>query len=304
MKSSSLLGSLVVLAAALAPVSLWAQLTTDWMIPAAAHNAGQRGTFWRTDLSLHNPHDFELPVVVQALPSDAVNHEVPTMTITLAAWETFNLWDVLGPDGFDLEETAAILAYAEPSLQCDPIEECHLLVTSRTYTLAPGEGGGEFGLAVPGTVVERAGDWSTLSYAAGILNDGEYFRCNVGVASWTVDWTVVHLDIQDSDGSIIASETFDVPPFGHTQRSLDTLMTGGSLVFYVEDGPDDVLIFPYATVIDEATGDASFFFAEASIVGAATKRGRPSSVDRPSTPTRGPPVMVAPRVPPGAAIPR
>ena len=36
-----------------------AQLAADWMIPAAAHNAGSRNTFWRTDVSLHNPHAFD-----------------------------------------------------------------------------------------------------------------------------------------------------------------------------------------------------------------------------------------------------
>lgn len=269
MKKPDLACLLMLLVAAASPVEVAAQLAADWMIPAAAHNAGLRGTFWRTDLSLHNPHDFDLPVVVQALVSDTVNEEVPTMTLTLAGWESVNLWDVLGPEGFGLEETAALLVYADPSLGCDPIEDCHFLVTSRTYT--PADPVGEFGLTVPGSGVERAGDWSTLSYAAGILNDGTSFRCNVGVASWTAGWTTVVLDIQDSGGSIVASESFDVPPFGHVQRELGAQVSGGSLVFYLEEGPDEALIFPYATVIDQTTGDGSYFFAEASVVGTAAK---------------------------------
>ena len=69
----------------------FAQLSADWMIPAAASNAGARNTFWRTDLSLHNPHEYDLPVVVQALPSNTDNSVVPTLTLTLSPWETVNL---------------------------------------------------------------------------------------------------------------------------------------------------------------------------------------------------------------------
>ena len=253
-------------------VPVAAQLSADWMIPAAAHSPGARGTFWMTDLSLHNPHEFDLPVVVQALPSEMENFEVPTLNLTLAPWQTVNLWDVLGPEVLDQEGTAAILAYADPGLVCDPIEDCHFLATSRTYTPDTTGGVGEFGLTVPGSGVGRATDWESLAYAAGILNDGRYFRCNAGVASWTAEWTTVRLDIQDAEGRILESELFDVPPFGHVQRRIESTVEGGSLVFYLESGPGDALVFPYATVIDQETGDASYAFAEASMVGASVAK--------------------------------
>jgi len=269
------------------PITAAAQLSADWMIPAAAHNRGGRGTFWMTDLSLHNPHEYELPVVVQALPSNTANHDVPTISFTLYPWETVNLWDVLGPEVFDLDGTAALLAYADPGLACDPIESCHLLVTSRTYTLEDDGGDGEYGLTVPGVGVERGADWWTLAYAAGILADGQHFRCNVGVGSWTPEWTTVRLDVQDSSGVIVTSDYFDVPPFGHTQHRLPAVVTGGTLVFYLEAGPTDSLIFPYATVINQETGDASFFFAEASTIGATVAKRLGRTAGRPSPPPVG-----------------
>jgi hypothetical protein len=276
-----------------APVE--AQLAADWMVPAAAHNRGSKDTFWKTDLSLHNPHEFELPIVVQVLPSDTVNFEVPTLTFSVYPWETVNLWDVLGPDVFDVEGAAAIIAYADPELRCDPIEDCHFLVTSRTYT--PEQGGdGEYGLTVPGATLSNATDWATFGYAAGVLNDGDFFRCNAGVASWTPDWTRVRLDVQDADGQIVTSEVFDVPPYGHVQRRLLTSGYGGSLVFYLESGPGDALVFPYATVINQQTGDASYLFATSSAVGASVaksftrQRGRPgapAASTRVGVPVRG-----------------
>ena len=275
---------LVILIAAAVPAPIEAQLAADWMVPAAAHNRGSQDTFWKTDVSLHNPHEFDLPVVVQVLPSDSVNLEVPTLTFTIYPWETISLWDVLGPDVFDAQGTAAVIAYADPSLQCDPIEDCHFLVTSRTYT--PGEGGvGEYGLTVPGAAVSSATDWISYGYAAGILNDGESFRCNAGVASWTPEWTSVRLDIQNGNGEILTSETFDVPPFGHVQRRLPPSGNGGSLVFYLESGPDDASVFPYATVINQQTGDASYLFASSSVVGESVAKIRKTVESRPRAPT-------------------
>jgi hypothetical protein len=263
-----------------------AQLAADWMIPAAAHNPGLRGTFWSTDLSLHNPHQHDLPVVVQVLPSDTENFNVSTLHLTLYPWETFNLWDLLGPGTFDLEGTAAILAYADPELACDPIESCHFLATSRTYT-PDGRGGiGEYGLTVAGAGVARATDWSTFGYAAGILNDGVFFRCNIGVASWTPAWTTVRIDVQDADGQVLGSEIMDVPPWGHSQRRLATAVEGGSLVFYLDAGPDDPLVFPYATIINQETGDASFVLGEASTVGVSVDK-RSMAPSRPPVPTAG-----------------
>lgn len=272
-----------------------AQLAADWMIPAAAHNRGSRDTFWRTDLSLHNPHEYELPVVIQILESDRVNFEVPTLSVTIYPWETVNLWDVLGPGIFDMQGTAAILAYADPSLDCNPIETCHFLVTSRTYTPEQVGGIGEYGLTVPGADVDGATDWSTFAYAAGLLNDGAYFRCNAGVASWTPDWTRVHLDIQNAEGELVTSEVFDIPPYGHVQRRLVTTDDGGSLVFYLESGPADALIFPYATVINQQTGDASYLGATRSAVGASVAKAYLSSSGRPRVPSAESRRIVSPR---------
>lgn len=244
-----------------------AQLATDWMIPAVAHTEGRRGTFWRSDVSLHNPHAYDLPIVVQLLPSTTENWEAPTLTFTLYPYETVNLWDALGPDVFDLSGTGAMLAYADTALACDPIETCQFVVTTRTYTVDPGRGYGEFGQTIPAVDVWHGVDWEQYGYAAGILNDGVAFRCNVGVASWTPGWTTVRFDVQHSDGTILATHQLEIPPYGHVQQRLSTEVVGGSLVFYLVDGPESALVFPYASVVDQDTGDPSFAVGNASIVG-------------------------------------
>lgn len=256
------------------------QLALEWMVPAAAHAPGLSGTYWRSDVSLHNPHRFELPVVLQALESGQANWSVPTLELVLAPFETVNLWDALGPELFAIDGTAALLAYAAPTLACDPLESCEFLVTSRTYTTDPRGGDGEYGQGIPGRPVTSGVDWWTYGYAAGVLNDGQAFRCNVGAGSWSADWVTLQVDVQDLTGGIVATEVLDLPPFGHLQQRLATPVAGGSLVFYLVSGPDDALVFPYASVVSQASGDPSFVTVEPSPVGVSVDKAAAHRVGR------------------------
>lgn len=290
--------TLLILVGIASPVA--AQLSLQWMVPAAANTPGLNGTYWRTDVSLHNPHSFELPVVLQFLPSGTDNRQADTLYVNLEPWATFNLWNVLGPDHFAIEGTGSILVVADWGLSCDPVEDCDFLVTSRTYTLAPGGSSGEYGQTIPGSSTWVGIDWNTLGYAAGILNDGLNFRTNVGIASWSSDWTSVVVDVQDADGAIVESFTHQVPPFGHIQQRLPTPLEGGSLVFWLEDGPDDALVFGYASVVDEITGDGSYQLAQPSTVGFASAKVSRDPPPRRLSPTvdtsRGGPREIDPRV--------
>lgn len=265
------------------PATADAQLAANWIIPAAANTPGNGGTYWRTDVSIHNPQNWELPLLVQVLETGLVNDVVPTLDLVINPYETINLWDVLGPDLFDINGTGAVLIYVPPDEPC-PETECQFLATSRTYTLDPSGGFGEYGQTLPGAALLEGTDWLTFGYAAGILNDGSDFRCNIGVASWTPEWTKVAVDLQDATGAIIDTQVFDLPPFGHLQRRLRTAVTGGSLVFYLIDGPNDAFVYPYASVVNNITGDPSYFFARYSSVGVGAKK----TVDqKPLFPHRG-----------------
>ncbi len=284
-RSHRLVATIALLALVTTAPPAAAQLSLQWMVPAAANVAGLNGTNWHTDLSLHNPHSFELPVEIDFLPSATDNQVADALFVTLGPWETLNLWDVLGTEYFAANGTGAILVVADWSLACDPVEDCDFLVTSRTYTLDPDDGVGEFGQTIPGSSTWQGLDWATLGYAAGILNGGLNFRTNIGIASWSGDWTTVAVDVQDADGAIVDSLSYDVPPFGHVQDRLTAAIEGGSLVFWLEDGPDDALVFGYASVVDQNTGDASFQLAQPSTVGFAAAKLAGWSIDRRPGPT-------------------
>ncbi len=267
--------SLVVIPAILFFVvsSASAQLSPAWIVPAAAHQGGWNNTFWKTDLSIENPQDHDLQLVIQYLPGDRNNSGgVLTMDLVIYPWETINFWDVLGPEGFSVSGTGSILVYVPLEVECTE-SSCDFLVSSRTYTVDPWGSGGELAQGIPGAALLEGTDWASFGHVTGILNDGNAFRCNVGVASWTGDWTSVRIDVQDSNGVVINTELLDIPPFGQVQRRLQTRVSGATLVFYLVDGPSDTFVYPYASVVDEDTGDPSYFFARYSGVG-VTKRAR------------------------------
>lgn len=256
-----LVGSLVTVLATPSPAM--AQLGNAVVIPAAAHSAGVGGTFWATDLTLHNPQLAPLRVRIQLLPSERVNWEVPTLDLEIGAWETWNLWDALGPDWFDESGTGAVLVFTDPDAVCEPVASCDLLASSRTWT-PDRSGRGEYGQTVPGFGLDAGTDWATFAYAAGVHNDGDAFRTNIGVASWTDGETVVRFDVQDELGTVVASQELDIPPFGHVQQRLSGAVFGGTLVAYLVAGPQGALVYPYASVVNQETGDASFVLAQPS----------------------------------------
>jgi len=274
MRNTALMTAAIFLLAVMVFSPAQAQLSSAWIVPAAAHTSGVGGTFWKTDLSVQNPQQYELNLVVQYLPADRNNSGgVPTMDLVIYPWETLNFWDVLGPEGFDAYGTGALLVYVPLEYACEG-SSCDFLVSSRTYTVDPWGGGGELAQGIPGATVLEGTDWVTFGYATGILNDGAAFRCNFGAASWTADWTRVQVDVQNAAGEVVDSELLQIPPFSQIQRRLNARVSGGTLVFYLVDGPQDSFVYPYASTVDADTGDPSYFFARYSPVG-AMKRALP-----------------------------
>jgi len=269
------------------------ELASLYMVPAAANNPGRGGTYWRTDLTLVNPHDFALPVVLQFLPTGKDNSGgVPTVTFELYPYETLNLWDVLGPRGFNRQDVGALLVGADEERITCAQQRCHFVVFSRTYTLGPLPG--EFGQALPGFPAGWGMDSTVLAYLPQISQDQD-FRTNLGVASLSNQWVEVGFDLQAPDGRLLDRQSTWVPPFGHVQWALTRPVTGGSVVMYVRRGPQDAMLFPYASVVNERTGDPVYVEAHMTPVGLSAQ----------SLGTRTPPRLKIPRLPaPSFALPR
>lgn len=269
------------------------ELTSAYVIPAAANTPGRLGTDWHTDLTLYNPQGHRLPVVLHFLPSGQSNSgQVPTVTFELLPWETLNIWDVLGPKGFNARgKTGALLVYADDQRITCQATSCDFAAFSRTYTLDPRGGRGEFGQAFPGVPAHLGLDRSVIAYLPQLIDNAD-FRTNLGVASWTPAWVKVRVELQNPAGTVIQRTDHWVPPFGHIQWALNRTVEGGTAAVFIVEGPNDTMVFPYASVINNVYGDPVSVEGQYSSVGlsaqtASTQRAQAERVRPPAAPVLG-----------------
>ncbi|MCS7183415.1 MAG: hypothetical protein NZ869_09950 [Thermoanaerobaculum sp.] len=244
------------------------ELSWVYVVPAAANAAGRNGTDWHTDLTLVNPQDYALPVVLQFLPTGRDNRRgVPTVTFDLYPFETLNLWDVLGPKGFNARGAVGALVVAADTdrISCPAnSSRCHFAVFSRTYTVGPLPG--EFGQALPGFPAPWGLDWSVRAWLPQVSNDQD-FRTNLGVASLSAAFVEVGYDLLDPKGRVLSRQSTWIAPYGHAQWALSGTVTGGTVVVYLRFAPQDALLFPYASVVHQRTGDPVYVEAHMTAVG-------------------------------------
>ena len=248
----------LVVAVLMATVVQARELTWSYVVPAVANKEGVLGTDWHTDLTIYNPQDYNLPLVIQFLQAGRDNSSgVPTIdNFEILPWETLSFWDVLGPDGFDKRgQTGSLLVFVDDLKRTCTGHECDIAVFARTYTLNPSGGAGEFGQAIPGCPANLGLDKSVIAFMPQLMDDND-FRTNVGVVSLTGKTTTVVFELQKANGDVIHSTTKILPPFGHTQWHLERGVTGGTVAAYIPDAsPDDTVVFPYASVVNNETGD-------------------------------------------------
>jgi len=281
---------------ALAGTALGRDLTSAYVVTAVANKQGWSGTDWHTDLTLYNPQNRVLIVKVAFLPTGQDNSSgVPTAPpIDLQPWETLNLWDVLGPHGFDARgQTGALLVYADPDANSCPNTSgdttCDFAVFARNYTLNPLGFGGEFGQDFAGFPANLGLAYGFIAYLPQLTDDREFIT-SIGVASWTGAWVTARVDLQDTSGNVVHNYQLPVPPYGHVQGRIPVGLKGGTAAVYIIDGPNNAMVYPYATVRSAITGDPTTIEAQISTVGlsaqaasmrATAMRGRPAAISVP-----------------------
>jgi len=254
------------------------ELTWIYVVPAAANTPGNNGTDWHTDLTVYNPHEYTLPIVLQFLETGRNNSAgVPTIELDVFSWETYNFWDVLGEDYFDERgKTGSIMVYGDDLQMSCADHACDLAVFTRTYTLNPGGGAGEFGQAIPGFPTDLGLDASVIAFMPQIMDDQD-FRTNVGVTSLSMDMVTVRFELQDADGNVISGRDETLLPFEHSQWRLESGVTGGSIAAFTTQGPSDAMVVPYASVVNNVTGDPVYVEAHMTVVGVSVPLARTAS---------------------------
>ncbi len=219
-------------------------------IPAAAHVGGYAGTNWRTDVELRNPGGAPARVRIEAFARSASGADPVETSVTVPANAAVRLPDILA-SRFGMDGVAA--------LRLTPLDGA-VLATSRTYNETPDGTYGQFVPAVPETAAFGPGETAELIGLSQSASGDEGYRTNLGIVETSGCGTVVTVALHDASGTETGRFDQALGPYGSVQ--IDRVFRRGS-PGAVEDGfitvtvgTDCGAVVPYASVVDNRTGDA------------------------------------------------
>jgi PKD repeat protein len=215
------------------------------LLPGAARIAGAAGTFWRTDATLFNAEETPMIVTIGRRGSSVRREATIDPHASLAI--------------------ADLLQWLEPgttqaTVTIDAIGPSGPIVSARTYTTR--SDGGTFGQSIAAQNPDR---WQAKAILTGLRFDGG-FRTNIGFVNGAE--TATEIEIQLYAGSrAIGSRMVGVAGGGQVQQSIATLFpeiaSGASegLSIRAESKTYSEFLM-FASVIDNASGDATFIASE------------------------------------------
>jgi len=267
-----------------------------YIIPIVGSVSGANNTRWSSELYVFNPQSHALRVTAVYLPSGG--GEGPQIDFTVQPNQTAftpNLVD----DLFNRRGTTgglilAVFPEKNPGVPNDALSRSFVTSTKNFNNASSGT----FSQPVPGVWAGLQDvDFDGISaISAGARENGTLltgYRTNIGAVNLGRGAVRLYLDVFDANGVKVGSALpFDVPPLGHIQDRLPVAFINvGSIEFYVQDPfVDDpskrAMVFPYATVIDNRSGDPLFLsptlLAAAGDLfkdGVQAKRSQPKQLD-------------------------
>lgn len=243
---------LVVLALLFTSAAAAAQYSDLYIVPVAGHTRGAFGTSWRSDVVLHNVQSVPISVEVALVESGRAPsaglvplHSGAESTFLLMPGQTRTLVDVAADLGRDV--MGALIVGAD----------LPFAVTSRTWAELPS--GRTLGQSVVPVAIAGAADAASAMAVLPSLAANAEQRSNVGlfVAASRAP-VVVEIALLAPDGASLGSElvVVDEPGFIHRQLAIAPASNGTTAVVRILEG--DGIAVPYASLIDNASGEALF----------------------------------------------
>jgi hypothetical protein len=217
-------------------------------ITAGAHAEGVGGTYWVTDLEIHNPDDALATVAIDLLPKGTNNTSHQTSQLSIEGGRSWRVADALD-DLFGFTGAAALRIRAQGAA---------VMVGSRTYNNAAS---GTFGQFVPGVPESEAVSGSTvrlvqLSRSASVSSG---FRTNIGFVNIGAEKIEVTVELYDGNGALLGTTQHNVKPYGQNQiTDIFGRVTSGDVAngYAIVSSTDPGARFiAYASVVDNRSGD-------------------------------------------------
>lgn len=219
--------------------------------PVLSRVAGMAGTNFVTDLTLSNRESFPLTVEITYYPSEGsalepVNVEVPAGGQKVIGNVLQQLWNASG-------RGAAVLS--APG---------RFSATARVYNDQRNNGN----FPLPGTFnqffsLQDLDGASSQGILSGLANEPagnqRGYRTNIGFFNPNADRVHLYLAACQSDGSILATNTIEIPAHGNDIRSVESIF-GSALSevpeFFVRFTVTEGTAFVFGSMVDNITGDA------------------------------------------------
>lgn len=217
------------------------------VVPVVAHNPGLLGTEWRTDVWIGNPYGDVSDVTLTFYPTNAS----PVVFETAIGPYRGLFFDDIVLNTFKMEDTKGMLIVSAPGTRIE--------VRARIFNT--GGGDGEFGQALFGL---DTGDLRRQSYVSGVSTI-EGNRVSFGIANPTGNSFEVNLYVDDAQDNVsLHSETVTLEPRQVVQFSDVAARWGlpesSTIRIQVSSALNENLVYAYASVVRNDTGDASFLF--------------------------------------------
>jgi zinc metalloprotease ZmpB len=214
-------------------------------VPVVARTAGAAGTDWKSDLWLHNPTDAPQSVTVRF-------HQPQRGPVEKTV--------LLPPRSSSLHEDVVGSLFEATTSGWIEIDPSRIIASSRTWT---DHASGSFGQSIPAfppDALVRAGGRRIVPLAE--MNSE--FRTNVGATEVRGETILLQIRVDDEAGRPRCSITHHLPPLGNFQTSIAQRgcegIEGGRIVFSIGSGAGEVI--PYASIVDQVTGDPSWLSGE------------------------------------------
>lgn len=229
-----------------------------YSIPIVVHSPGAQGTFWKTDLFIHNPSENEMVLNFKLLKANAENPQPPSSSLSLSGNSSLVIRDILNNVSFP-----EFIGYTVAGLLIDFDSKEKPYIAARIYNDKGEEGTyGQFVPAFPIFNLSRGPSGDIPSYLFGMIKNYRY-RANMGIANVNPEANEIKITLYNSEGiQIGATHTAYMLPYSIMQINNVASFLGISedldcFTLKVESVSGKNFV-AWGSVVDNITSDAYF----------------------------------------------
>ncbi len=217
------------------------------LIPVVYRGSGANGTLWRSEIVVSNVSSHLTAPTLATITFHGDDGSTKAITMPLSPKEVVAVPDAVR-EWFDVESGGGIVR-----VTWDDAPRVRLMARARIFNVSEH---GEYGQSVPGVETNKLVSEHFLPGLSGIEGN----RTNVGVSNPTNAQTIVWLELIDTSGESRGAFAVAVGPRSYRQFNdiFSHFQAGPLNAAMVRVVSSDAVIYAYASIVRNDTGDATF----------------------------------------------